>query len=94
MLMQYGLLTHELDRASVEAVKAVETRPRIGKPPVGVLTDSNAFRRAGWQTLTLARGTIRTLNRIHTRRDSLDNLRGSGIPDAAKALARIVEELT
>jgi hypothetical protein len=94
MLMQYGLLTHGLDAAAVEAVKAVDGNPRIGKPPVGVLTDSNAFRRAGWQTLTLARGTLRTLGRIHTRRDSLDNLRGTGIPDAAKALARIVEELT
>lgn len=60
----------------------------------GVLTDSNAFRAANWPTVTLSRGTIRTLNRIHTRRDSLDNLRGTGIPDAAKALARIVEELT
>jgi hypothetical protein len=60
----------------------------------GVLTDSNAFRADGWPTVTLSRGTIRTLNRIHTRRDSLDNLRGTGIPDAAKALARLFEELT
>jgi hypothetical protein len=59
----------------------------------GVLTDSNAFRAAGWPTVTLSRGTIRTLSRIHTRRDSLDHLRGTGIPDAARALARIVEEL-
>jgi hypothetical protein len=59
----------------------------------GVLTDSNAFRSAGWQSVTLARGTIRTLNRIHTRRDSLHNLRGTGIPDAARVLARLVEEL-
>jgi acetylornithine deacetylase/succinyl-diaminopimelate desuccinylase-like protein len=60
----------------------------------GVLTDSNAFRAVGWPTVTLSRGTIRTLNRIHTRRDSLNNLRGAGIPEAANALARIVEELT
>jgi hypothetical protein len=59
----------------------------------GVLTDSNAFRAAGWETLTLARGTIRTLNRIHTPQDSLDNLRGRGIPEAARVLARLVEEL-
>ena len=60
----------------------------------GVLTDSNAFRAAGWPTVTLSRGTIRTLGRIHTRRDSLDHLRGTGIPDVAKALARLIEELT
>jgi Zn-dependent M28 family amino/carboxypeptidase len=59
----------------------------------GVLTDSNAFQADGWPTVTLARGTIRTLSRIHTRRDSLDHLRGTGIPDAARALARLVEEL-
>jgi hypothetical protein len=93
-LMQYGTTTHRLDEVAVEAVKTVDATARIGKPPIGVLTDSNAFQRAGWQTLTLARGTIRTLGRIHTRRDSLDNLRGTGIPGAAKVLARIVEELT
>ena len=58
-----------------------------------VLTDSNAFHRHGWQTVTLSRGTIRTLNRIHTKRDSLANLRGTGIPEAARVLARLAEEL-
>lgn len=59
----------------------------------GILTDSNAFRAAGWDTVTLGRGTIRTLTRIHTRRDSLNQLRGTGVPDAARVLARLVEEL-
>jgi hypothetical protein len=79
---------------AARAAADVDPKAKAMAPPLGVLTDSNAFARARWQTLTLARGTIRTLNRIHTRRDSLDNLRGTGIPDAAKALARIVEELT
>lgn len=59
----------------------------------GVLTDSNAFQAAGWETVTLGRGTLRTLGRIHTRRDSLDSLRGAGIPGAARVLARLVEEM-
>jgi hypothetical protein len=71
----------------------VDPAATVMRPPPGVLTDSNIFHKAGWQTVTLARGTIRTLNRIHTRRDSLESLRGTGIPDAARVLARLVEEL-
>jgi hypothetical protein len=77
------------------AAKARPLVARVLRPAYlpGVLTDSNAFNSAGWATLTLGRGTLRTLNRIHTRRDSLDNLRGTGIPGAARVLARLVEEL-
>jgi hypothetical protein len=84
-IIDYGNLRH-----GVFNVARVIGRARLP----GVLTDSNAFRAAGWPTVTLARGTIRTLSRIHTRRDSLDNLRGTGIPGAAQLLARIVEELS
>jgi hypothetical protein len=84
-IIDYGNLRHE-------AFKGARVIGRARLP--GVLTDSNAFRAAGWPTVTLARGTIRTLGRIHTRRDSLANLRGTGIPEAARLLARIVEELS
>jgi hypothetical protein len=94
-LFQYGLVTRRLDEAAIIAAKGQDAGAAIWRrAPVGVLTDSDAFHRAGWSTVTLARGTIRTLSRIHTRRDSLDHLRGTGIPDAARVLARIVEELT
>jgi hypothetical protein len=59
----------------------------------GVLTDSDAFRAAGWETVTLGRGTLRTLGRIHTKRDSLESMRGASIPDAARMLTGLVEEL-
>jgi hypothetical protein len=59
----------------------------------GVLTDSDAFRAAGWETVTLGRGTLRTLGRIHTKRDSLESMRGTSIPDAARMLTGLVEEL-
>ncbi len=93
VIFQYGAFSHELDASAGPAARDVDPRAKVMRPPWGVLTDSNAFHKAGWKTLTLARGTIRTLNRIHTRRDSLENLRGTGIPDAARVLARIVEEL-
>ncbi len=59
----------------------------------GILTDHVALRAAGWETLTLSRGTIRTLQRIHTTRDTLAHMDGRGIAGAARVLARTVLEL-
>lgn len=93
VVFEYGYLSHALDEKAGPVARSVDPGARVMRPPPGVLTDSNAFHAAGWQTVTLSRGTIRTLNRIHTRRDSLDSLRGTGIPDAARVLARLAEEL-
>jgi hypothetical protein len=60
----------------------------------GVLTDSVAFVQAGWQSVTLSRGTLRTLQKIHTTGDSLEHVRGSGIDVAAQLLARAAQELS
>jgi hypothetical protein len=60
----------------------------------GVLVDSLAFSDAGWEAVTLSRGTLRTLRRIHTPHDSLDHLRGDGIAGAARALASAALTLT
>jgi hypothetical protein len=59
----------------------------------GVLVDGVAFADAGWEVLTLSRGTIATLARIHTRRDSLDLLSGAGIDDAVRVLTNVAREL-
>jgi hypothetical protein len=59
----------------------------------GILTDSVALADAGWETLTLSRGTIRTLLRIHTPRDTLHSMRGVGIAGAARVLARTASRL-
>lgn len=59
----------------------------------GILTDHVALRAAKWETLTLSRGTIRTLQRIHTSRDTLVFMDGRGIAGAARVLARTVLEL-
>src|SRR6185437_6643281 len=76
------------------AAAAAEGEPlRTMRLLPGVLADSVAFAGAGWQTLTLSRGTIRTLGRIHTSRDTLDAMRGTGIPGAARVLARAAREI-
>jgi Zn-dependent M28 family amino/carboxypeptidase len=60
----------------------------------GVLVDGVAFSDAGWQSVTLSRGTLRTLRRIHTSADNLEHLRGDGITAAARVLARAAAILT
>ena len=59
----------------------------------GILTDSVALADGGWETLTLSRGSLRTLLRIHTPRDGLDAMRGTGIAGAARVLARTAARL-
>ena len=90
---EFCLIAYRGASAMVKAVRP-EVR-RILRPAYlpGVLTDSNAFQSAGWPTVTLVRGTVRTLARIHTKRDNLDSMRGTAIPDAARVLAGLVEEL-
>lgn len=59
----------------------------------GVLADAIAFADAGWEAVTLSRGTARTLGRIHTARDGLDAMSGRGIAGVARVLAHSATEL-
>jgi hypothetical protein len=59
----------------------------------GVLVDGVAFSDAGWEVLTLSRGTISTLARIHTPRDSLEMVTGAGIDAAVPVLVDVTREL-
>jgi hypothetical protein len=59
----------------------------------GILTDHVALKSAGWETLTLSRGTARTLRRIHTRNDTLASMNGVGIDGVARVLARTAADL-
>jgi hypothetical protein len=59
----------------------------------GILTDHVPLAESGWQTVTLSRGDMRTLGRIHTSRDTLEFMRGTGIASMASILARTATEL-
>ena len=59
----------------------------------GVLVDGVALADAGWDVITISRGTVSTLRRIHTPGDSLVAMAGSGIPDAARVMAATAREL-
>ena len=81
--------------ASVDALRsAAATVPRVRRMPLGLLTDSVALADRGWTAVTVSRGSFRSLQRVHSRRDSLDHLTGSGIGGVATLLARAVEALT
>jgi peptidase M28-like protein len=91
-IMDYGMVFG----ATVPALAVAQAGGvdvKLTSPLRGILTDSAAFKAANWATVTLSRGTLRTLNRIHTRRDGLQSMRGTGITAAARILAGIVEEL-
>ncbi len=82
----------------VEAIKRAslaEREPlRVLRLIPGILTDHVALAAAGWETVTLSRGSMRTLQRIHTTRDTLATMRGTGIAGAARVLATTAMELS
>lgn len=82
-------LVEVVERAARAEAKTVGVRRLLP----GVLVDGVAFADAGWEVLTLSRGTINTLARIHTRRDNLELLSGAGIDDAVPVLTRVAREL-
>ena len=77
-------------RASLARASAL----RVIRLIPGILTDHVALAAAGWATVTLSRGSMRTLQRIHTTRDTLATMRGTGIAGAARVLATTAMELS
>jgi acetylornithine deacetylase/succinyl-diaminopimelate desuccinylase-like protein len=67
----------------VEVLKAetsrVGARMRAGRLFPGVMVDAIALADAGWRVVTVSRGTLQTVARIHTPRDSMTYLTGEGI---------------
>ena len=78
-----------LRRAANEARVPVRAIPLIP----GVLVDGVAFSDAGWEVITLSRGTFHTLRRVHRPGDDLSAMRGDGIVSAAQVLARAAADL-
>jgi hypothetical protein len=92
--MYSGRRPARLVAAFERAARAEGTALRAHRLLPGMLVDGVAFADAGWEVLTLSRGTIGTLARIHTPRDSIEILRGVGIDDAVLVLTRAARELS
>ena len=65
----------------------------IGRLIPGILADSMAFADRGIKAVTVSRGTISTLARIHTRRDNSTALAGLGVAEGAAVLSALAKEL-
>jgi Zn-dependent M28 family amino/carboxypeptidase len=65
----------------------------VGRLIPGILADSMAFADRGIESVTISRGILSTLARIHTRRDTSNALAGSGVADAGALLSSLAKEL-
>jgi hypothetical protein len=77
--------------AAVERVGGGKVRTRRLLP--GILADSVALADAGWETVTVSRGTPSTLARIHRPADRADGMTGAGIAATAALVAAVVAQL-
>jgi hypothetical protein len=72
---------------------ALGVRVHVGRLIPGILADSMVFADRGLKAVTLARGTLKTLARIHTRRDNSNTLTGNGAAEASAILSALAKEL-
>ncbi|HEY4303976.1 MAG TPA: M28 family peptidase [Gemmatimonadaceae bacterium] len=94
VVMYTGVVPRQLLSSFEQAASDSNEPLRTLRLLPGILTDSVALARAGWNTVTLSRGTLRTLSRIHTSRDSLATMDGRGIAGAARVLVRVAMEMS
>jgi hypothetical protein len=64
-----------------------------GRMIPGILADSMAFADRGIEAVTISRGRLSTLARIHTRRDTSTAMTGSGVVAGAALLSALAKEL-
>jgi hypothetical protein len=80
--------------AVIDTIRRLAPRDaRVRRMPLGLLTDSVALTDSGWRAVTLSRGSLKSLRRVHTPDDSLATLRGTGVNEVATVLARAAEAL-
>jgi hypothetical protein len=72
---------------------AVGVRFHVGRLIPGILADSMVFADRGIKAVTVGRGTLATLARIHTRRDNSNTLTGNGAAEASVILSALAKEL-
>lgn len=68
--------------------------PRLSPIIPGLLTDGVALADAGWEAITLSRGHLGTLARIHRPADSVRHLTGGSVEALARALTGFLNRLT
>jgi hypothetical protein len=86
-----------MPKALIGAVERASERIGVAYRPMrmvpGLLTDSVAFASAGLSSVTFSRGSLGSLARVHSSRDDLNNLRGTGIAETARLMAATAREI-
>jgi len=91
--MHTGPKPRRLSTAAETIATRLGLKLTVGRLIPGMLADSVAFADRGIDSVTVSRGTISTLARIHTRRDNSTTLAGTGVAAAAALLSALAEEL-
>ena len=89
--MYSGRKPTSLVASVVAAAHQLGSEVRAHRMIPGVLTDGVALADAGWDVVTLSKGGVRTLARIHTPRDRADHLRGTGVVEVARLIVTLIE---
>lgn len=64
---------------------------KVRKVLPGIMVDSSALSRSGWDAVTISKGNFSTLARIHTPADSPDRLTGTGVAEAVELVTNFME---
>jgi hypothetical protein len=91
----YTVQPTRLVEATLTAARRLGVEVKLGKMIPGIMADSMAFsNRWRWSAITLSRGTLATLARIHTSGDNSERLTGEGAATASTLLTAIATELS
>jgi hypothetical protein len=94
IVMYSGAKPAELVAAALKAARDTQRQVQVQRMAFGLLTDTVAFADHGVHSITFSRGSYASLARVHSRRDSLENLRGTGIAEVASLLAATAKNLS
>lgn len=76
-----------LQRAAAES----GTRLTVRKVLPGIMVDSSALSRSDWDAVTISKGNLSTLARIHTPGDRPDRLTGTGVAEAVELVTNFMK---
>ena len=92
-MMYTGAMPTRIRNAADRVSPANGSKSAIGRFIPGILADSMAFADRGIESVTVSRGTLFTLARIHTRGDNSSAIAGTGVAEASVLLAALTREL-
>lgn len=92
--MYTGARPQSITRSATGVAERLGAQLRVGRLIPGILADNMAFADRGIPAVTLSRGTLATLARIHTRRDNSNAVTGKGAAEASVLLSALAKELT